>query len=297
MYNNRGFSEELQHMWKHGGVLTRIILLNVIVFAVDKILWVISRLLGVSSSYDVLLNLLILPSDPNTLITQPWTLVSYFFLHGGLWHILFNMLFLYWFGRIFMEFLGQKRLLALYFLGGMAAGIFFVLIYNIVPYYAGISQKTVLLGASGAVFAIVVGAAVQAPNYMIYVLLIGPVRIKYIALVYIFLSFIGITGMNSGGELAHLGGALMGYIYVVQLRKGTDIGKVVLVIFNWFEEIFTHSSPQKHTKKKTFKTHKSKKEEVTQEEIDNILDKISKSGYESLSRQEKEKLFRVSKKK
>ena len=297
MYNNRGFNEELQYMWRNGGVLTRIILLNVIVFAVDKILLVTSRLLGVPSAYDTLLGLLVLPADPNILITRPWTLVSYFFLHGGLWHILFNMLFLYWFGRIFMEFLGKKRLFALYFLGGVAAAVFFVLIYNIVPYYEGISHRTILLGASGAVFAIVVGAAVQVPNYMIYVLLIGPVRIKYIALVYVFLSFIGITGVNSGGELAHLGGALMGYIYIIQLRRGIDIGKIVYITSDWLIDIFTNTSSKKQSSTRHVKPKRSTREDVSQEEIDHILDKISQSGYESLSRKEKEKLFRVSKKK
>ena len=294
MYQNRrSFRDEIRYIWQTKGVLSRIILLNVAVFAIVAILRVFMYLLGMQDLHNLLVYYLSLPADTSSFITHPWSLITYAFLHEGIFHILFNMLVLYWFGRLLMDFLAHKHLRNLYILGAVVAGIFYILIYNVFPYYEGAADRTVLLGASGAVYAVVLGAATLLPDYSLHLIFIGPVRIKYIALVYVFLSFIGIVGANSGGALAHLGGALLGYLYIIYMRRGVNLGAAVDAIFALFEN---NPKAQTHrTKKKRYPSKHSQRDQ--QSEIDTILDKISESGYDSLTKEEKEKLFRISKKK
>ena len=292
--NRRSISDELRYIWQSNGLLARIVLLNVGVFVVMAVLRVLFFLSGEGEAYHFLLKHLALPADPWTFVTQPWSLVSYFFLHEGLFHILINMLIFYWFARLFVEFVGDRHLRNLYILGGLVAGVFFMLIYNMVPYYEEMTSQTILLGASGAVYAVVVGAATLLPNYSLYLIFIGPVRIKYIAWAYVFVSFIGIVGSNSGGAIAHLGGALMGYLYIVYKQKGTNLGAPIDAIFALFEK---EKPPTQKTSTRQRPSTKPRETRSHQEEIDKILDKISESGYDSLSRAEKEKLFRASNKK
>ena len=250
-----------------------------------------------------------LPALPSKFITQPWTLITYFFTHLSFFHILFNMLFLYWFGKLIQEFLGDKKALNLYVLGGIAGGLFYILIYNILPQFDQVIEGSYMLGASAGVFAIVVGAAVFMPNYTMYLLLFGPVRIKYIALVYVLLSFFSIPIENAGGNIAHLGGAAIGFIYIKQLHKGNDLGGWIVSFISFFKSFFIRqpkikvsysSSEQSSSKSKKSGKSKSSKSSgpsaPNQAEIDTILDKISQSGYESLSKEEKQKLFNASKK-
>ncbi|MEM7299014.1 MAG: rhomboid family intramembrane serine protease, partial [Bacteroidota bacterium] len=206
-------------------------------------------------------------------------------------------------GRIIQEFLGNNRVISLYVLGGLAGGLLYILLYNLIPFYADRVAGSMMLGASAGVFAIVVGAAVFMPNYTFFLLFIGPVRIKYIAIFYVFMSFIGTTGSNAGGEIAHLGGALVGWLFISQLNKGNDLGSWVLSFLNFVKSLFkpqpkikvTHrSGSRRASQKSTTKTTNSTK--TPQSEIDAILDKISEKGYESLSKEEKQKLFNASKK-
>ena len=295
MYTNRrSLRDEIRYIWQSKGLVARIMLINVGVFVVMSVLRVLFFLSGGTNAYHFLLQKLALPAVPEEMIVQPWSLVSYFFLHEGLFHILINMLIFYWFARLLVDFIGDRHLRNLYLLGGLIAGIFFMLIYNIVPYYEAVTEQTVLLGASGAVYAVVVGTATLLPDYSLYIIFIGPVRIRYIAWIYVFISFIGIVGANSGGALAHLGGALMGYLYIFYMQKGTNLGAPVDAIFDFFKKQ-PKSQTQKSADAKRAKTETKNKNE--QEEIDTILDKISAHGYDGLSRNEKEKLFRASKKK
>jgi hypothetical protein len=206
------------------------------------------------------------------------------------------MLFLWWFGQIIHEFIGNRRLIALYILGGLAGGIFFILMYNIIPQFSPLVSSNVLLGASGSVYAIVIGAATLSPNYQFNLILIGPVKIIYIALFYVLISFFEIAGTNPGGNLAHLGGSLMGYLFISQLRKGNDFGKPVNQALEWLSGLFAPKPALKKTKGSA-QTNVRSSSEPEDEEIDLILDKISKSGYESLSKEEKQKLFQASQKK
>lgn len=301
--------------------LYQIIWVNVAVFVGLNTLGVVLWLLGYSSfqpnqcgvnSTDIFCSVLRffeIPASTIKFITHPWTLITYFFTHVNFFHILFNMLFLYWFGRLINEFLGHKKVVSLYFLGGIAGGLMYILIYNLLPQFAERVELTYMLGASAGVFAIVVGAAVFMPNYTMYLLLFGPVRIKYIAMFYVLLSFFSIPGANAGGSIAHLGGAAIGWLYIRQLQKGNDLGLWINQSIEFVKSFFvrqpkikvSYSSGKRSDPKSSKSAHmsssKGKRHSLPdQDEIDTILDKISQSGYESLSKEEKQKLFNASKK-
>jgi MFS family permease len=214
------------------------------------------------------------------------------------------MLFLFWFGKLVTEFLGSKKLISLYILGGLVGGLFYMLMYNFVPYYQDQQSTALMIVASAGVYAVVAGAATYMPNYTFFLLFIGPVRIKYIAIFYIILSFSQTIGTNAGGELAHLAGAGLGFFYIIQLRKGNDHGVWVISVMNFFKSFFVSQSKIKVTHRADTGRPAAKNSTKTssrpvasdQEEIDVILDKISQKGYESLSKEEKQKLFNASNK-
>ena len=311
-----GILDEFKNAFRtQDNTLIQIILINAIVFIVLNTLGVVFWLtqtsafragqcvVGSDDIFCIILRMLELPADPLKFITRPWTLITYFFTHVNFFHILFNMLFLYWFGRLIREFLGDQKVLYLYVLGGISGGLLYMLIYNLLPQFSESVQYTYMLGASAGVFAIVVGAAVFMPNYTMYLLLFGPVRIKYIAIFYVLLSFFSVPGENAGGEIAHLGGAAIGFLYIRQLQRGNDLGAWIGSTLAFFKSFFvrqpkikvSYSSGRKGPQPKAGKA--STKDSVPdQEEIDSILDKISQSGYESLSKDEKQKLFNASKK-
>lgn len=303
---NNSILDDFKNAWnKPNNALVQIILINLIVFLALLVLKVILVISGGEGIYRAIITKLMLPADLGVFIIQPWTIFTYFFTHEGFLHILFNMLFLYWFGRIITEFLGSNRVIALYVMGGIVGGIFYILIYNFVPFYHDRVAGSLMLGASAGVYAIVVGAATFMPNYTFFLLLIGPVKIKYIALFYVILSFANTIGSNAGGELAHLAGAGLGYIYITQLKKGNDMGTWVISVMDYFKSFFvsqpkikvTHRSEKtKRRKSGSSTSSKNTSSTVEQDEIDAILDKISQSGYESLTKEEKQKLFNASKK-
>ena len=282
--------EDIKNAWnKRDNGLIKIILINIIVFVSISVVQVVLTISGLSTFFTVFINKLMLPASLGTFILQPWSLITYFFLHMSFMHILWNMLFLYWFGKIINDNIGNNALISLYVLGGIIGGLFYMAIYNIVPYYGERVSDSLMLGASAGVFSVVVGSATLMPNYTFYLLLIGPVRIKYIALFYVLLSFFDIAGTNAGGEIAHLGGAFIGYIYIRRLQNGVNIGEGIINFINFFSE----KKEKKENKKENIQkeTH-----ETTQDEVDKILDKISESGYSSLTSKEKERLFNASKK-
>ncbi|WP_420317515.1 rhomboid family intramembrane serine protease [Ekhidna sp.] len=301
---NGGIKEEFSKAWsKPNNAVVQIILINLIVFASARIFKVFFDISNATDTFFWVFRKLQLPADLGTLILQPWSLVTYFFTHYDFFHILFNMLFMFWFGRIIQEFLNSKRVISLYVLGGLAGGLLYIFIYNFVPFYADRVTESLMLGASAGVFAIVVGAAVFMPNYTFFLIFIGPVKIKYIAIFYVFMSFIGSTGSNAGGEIAHLGGALIGWLYISQLNKGSDMGSWVISFIQFVKSMFkpqpkikvTHrSGSRRPTQKASSRTSETSK--TPQAEIDAILDKISDKGYESLTKDEKQKLFNASKK-
>jgi membrane associated rhomboid family serine protease len=287
--------------------LIQLILINALVFFVLRILEVVLALTGIidstSSYHQTYLDLLGLPSDLGRILLRPWTLITTFFTHYGFFHILFNMLFLYWFGRLIHEYLGNSRLINLYILGGLAGGALYIIIYNLSPLFVDQVGHSALIGASASVFAIVVAAATLMPDHQFYLLLLGPVKIKYIAIFYVAMSFVGSIGPNAGGDIAHLGGAIIGYFYVRSMQRGVDIGSWIQSTLDFIKSFFvrpkvkvTHRGSA--TRAKTRRTSKSSSSSystnVPQDEIDAILDKISEKGYESLTKEEKQKLFNAS---
>jgi membrane associated rhomboid family serine protease len=281
----------------------QLIIINVTIFLVIGFFSVIGEISGAKAFSDFLYNQFTIPPTIAEYLTRPWTLITYMFAHSrwDIFHILFNMLVFYWFGRLFVEYLGSDKLTALYILGGLAGGLVYLLMFNTVPYYIERSGFPGMVGASAAVYAIVVATATLIPNYTFYLLFFGPVRIKYIAGFYVVISFLGTTQENAGGNLAHLGGALIGFIYLKQLQAGVNWGGWITVTLDWFKDLFSSKPKVKVTyrgeaekpKKAATKVTVSKS---TQDEIDAILDKISERGYESLTKEEKEKLFNASKK-
>jgi membrane associated rhomboid family serine protease len=276
-------------MFQSGSKLNLLIGINVIVFLVINIPAVIFHLAG----NDVLAGLseeyLFMPAYLPHLAVRFWTPVTYMFMHANVFHILFNMLWLYWFGQIFEEYLGTKRLLGLYIMGGLAGAVLFIASFNLLPAFSGtVALAAPLVGASASVMAIVVATATLLPNYEIGLMFIGPVKLKWVALFFVVIDFLSLTGGNAGGEIAHLGGALLGFIYIKQLNAGHDWNKAVDKVF--------HQKPKPVKVVSSNKTnHNTTPLRPRQEEVDHILDKISQTGYDSLSKHEKETLFRASK--
>jgi membrane associated rhomboid family serine protease len=277
----------------------QLIIVNVVVFAVLAVLDVFSKIGGFEFIFTAVHNQFLIPPRIADFITRPWTIIAYAFAHStsDILHILFNMLFLYWFGKLFTEYLGSDKLLALYILGALAAGVTYLIFFNTIPFFKERSSFEGMVGASGAIYAVMVAVATLLPNYTFYLLFLGPVKIKYIALFYIAVSFLGSVGSNAGGNIAHLGGALMGFIYIRQLQAGINWGGWITAAIDWFKKLFKTSPKVKVSYRKSEpRKQASNFNKATQEEIDVILDKISDRGYESLTKEEKDKLFNASKK-
>jgi len=273
-------------LMQSGSRINLLIGINVLVFLLINIPDVFLKLMGNQMVGYLANEYMALPAYLPKLATRFWTPITYMFMHDGIFHILFNMLWLYWMGQIFEEYLGTKRIVSLYIMGGLAGAAFFILCYNVFPLFTGSLATAAVVGASASVMAVIIATATLLPDYTIYMMFIGPVKLKWLALFYVVIDFLGIAGPNAGGEIAHLGGALMGFIYIKQLNRGNDITRSV-------DKIFTQRPKVKVVSNN--KTYQQQSPSVPrQEEIDHILDKISQSGYDSLNKHEKEVLFRAS---
>ncbi len=290
--------DEIIESFKKGTVLTKLIYVNLAVFVAIKLLQVIFFLSGAGGTVaPVVIDIFAVPANLQALISKPWTIITYMFLHESFLHILFNILWLYWFGRIFLEYLSERKLLGVYFLGGLAGAFFYIASFNLFPAFEDVVLMSRALGASAAVLAIVISISVYVPNYTIYLLFLGPVKLKFIAVVIVILDIINIASHNAGGHIAHLGGAFFGYIFIGQYRKGKDLTAGVNRLIDYIAGLF---KPRRKIKV-TFRNEKprtdyeyNKQKAEKQKIIDGILEKISKSGYDSLTKEEKEILFRMS---
>ncbi|MBV1888429.1 MAG: rhomboid family intramembrane serine protease [Urechidicola sp.] len=273
MFNSTNFKSS----FKTASIVEKIIYINVALFIVS--LFVNSFIVewfSLKSGFDIFL-------------TQPWTPITYSFFHGGFPHVLLNMIFLFYIGNLFLNFFNSKQFINYYFLGIITGGIAFLLL----------NPSGYLVGASAGLMAIIVGIATKIPTYEIRLRLIGGVKLWVIAAFYVGMSLIDLRGENFGGNIAHLGGALIGFVYTKQLEKGVDIGKWFESIINFFATLL---KPNKQKPMKTVYKRNNIKRKPTaketnsnQKKIDAILDKISKSGYDALSKEEKDFLFRSGK--
>ena len=290
--------DTLKHKYKTGSVITRLIFINALVFIAMKIIGVFITLFNINAVD--LVSFLGVPSDITLLSGRFWTLITYMFVHEGFFHLLFNMLWLYWFGQIFLQYFSGRSLGSLYVLGGLAGAILYVVAFNTIPYYTDMGSGW-MIGASAAVMSIVMGAAFYRPEVELSLLFLGRIKIVYIAIFAFVLDFLSLGDpTNPGGHVAHIGGALLGYLFAVQYKKGKDITHWMSRIIDWFVGLFNprHKKSKmkvEYSRNETdWEYNKRKKSE--QEKIDTILDKLKQSGYSSLSSEEKKRLFDASKK-
>ena len=283
--------QSILYKFKTLNIANKLIVINIAVF----LLFFIASFLFNTSS-EVLMQWFVLPEEPIEVLKQPWSLLTYSFLHGGFMHILFNMIWLNFFSKFILNLFSEKRFLTVYLLGALYGGLLFVTAYNVFPVFQ--SKAGYLLGASASVSALMVFAATYSPNISFRFFMVT-IKLWQLAVGLFLLDLFRLgSGTNAGGMLSHVGGAVFGYVYAVQLAKGNDIGlwfeKIVASLVNLFKTKKNtpfrkvHKTPKNTSKKKTT----SVKDE-RQIKIDGILDKIGKSGYESLTKQEKDFLFKA----
>ena len=294
------FIADLKNGYKRGDICIRFIYINVGIFLLTSLLGVVWTLFnwGIPSW----LQYFQLPAWFSQFIKQPWTLFTYMFLHAGMLHLLFNMLWLYWFGRMFLSMFSARHFRGLYLLGGICGGLLYMLAYNLFPYFNQFLYASVLVGASASVLAIVVATAVRIPEFQVSFMFIGAVRLKYVALFVALLDLLFVTSGNGGGHIAHLGGALAGWWFVSSLAKGKDVTRWINSCLDFVSGTFHFKKAPKKAKMKVDKGGKAADYEYNarkkqqSEEIDRILDKLKQSGYSSLTTEEKKRLFDASKK-
>jgi membrane associated rhomboid family serine protease len=267
----------------------QIITINILLFSIVVLLTFAFFLFNELSIIENFIKHFYLPSNFTEFLFQPWSIISFQFFHslGNPFHIIFNLLWLYWFGRTFNFYFGGKRVWFLYLMGGMIGGILFMVSYNIFPVFKG--HHTYLIGASAGVTAIVIALATYMPNFEIFTLL-GPIKLKWIAFITILMDFaMTPSGFNSGGHIAHLGGGLFGFLYMYSYKKNIDFSELFI---NFFKKK-SFQPKMKIINPSSAKNHKVEK--PTQQEIDRILDKIAAQGYDKLTKEEKQTLYNASK--
>jgi len=286
---------KIRTFFKTNDALTGLIAVNLAVFVLYHVIRMFYVLFAAIPHFP-LDQWLAVPADTETLLRRPWTLMTYMFFHQGILHILFNMLWLYWFGKIFRMYFSGWQLVNVYIMGGWTGALLYVLFYNVFPVFSAEKHFALLLGASAGVIAVVLAISCYVPKYTINLLFFGRVRLMTIALVTIGIDIISISSSdNSGGHIAHLGGALLGYLFAVNIQKGRDITAWLGRICAWIGSFFKPKPKPKMKvayKRPAADDREYNRQRVeNQHEIDRILDKISIGGYDSLTRQEKETLF------
>lgn len=291
----------IKNYYQQGNSLMRLIYINIGSFVIIKLISLFLILFNIDTT--AIFAYLELPSNLTTFIKQPWSIITYMFLHANIMHIFFNMVSLYWFGRIILERISHKQLIALYILGGLSGAILYLISYNIFPYFSHAVNHSYLLGASGAVVAICIAAATLLPNYTIRLMLIGEIKLAWLATGMVLISLFGITGNNAGGEFAHIGGAIIGYIYAKAWLNGKDYSRPITTIINWIvnsckrkPKIKIHKNPKQTATRIKTDAEYNREKRTNEAAIDAILDKIKQRGYESLTSEEKKELFDRSKK-
>lgn len=293
---------DLKEAFRRGNVFIQLIYINVGVFIATTLIHILLQLFNRSAAG--IFELLALPASFTRFIFQPWSIITYMFMHAGFMHVLFNMLWLYWFGQLFLYFFSGKHLRGLYLLGGICGGLLYMISYNVFPYFRPMAEISTMVGASASVLAIVVATAYREPNYPVRLLLFGTVRLKYLALIVVLTDLLFITSANAGGHIAHLGGALSGLWFASSLGKGKDITVWINKALDGIASLFSKKTYQRKPKMKVHYGNYSREQDyqynarkkAQSEEVDRILDKLKKSGYESLSTEEKKSLFDASKK-
>lgn len=298
------FLDDIKNPFRRGNTLVQLMLINAIVFLSLILTGFILSFFPEGNVINKVINdnvLLIAPI--REFIWKPWTLLTYCFTHYSFWHLLFNMLTLFWFGTLVQEFIGSRKLMNIYIIGGIFSGLIYIGIYNLLSLTPQVNNiNSTVLGASAAVCAVMFAAVTLLPEYEFYFFGLFLIKIKYIAWFFLLLSFI----VPSSG-ISHLGGAMAGYSYIYLLRKGIDLGSPIETVGDWWSSLWRPKPKMKIPQRKYSESTVSSKGNSStnldpnyfpdQDEVDAILDKIGKSGYESLTKEEKQKLYRASQRK
>ncbi|MFA8450909.1 MAG: rhomboid family intramembrane serine protease [Bacteroidales bacterium] len=299
-YRAGGGFNNIKNYFKRKDVLPRLILINIIIFLIINLSGLFGWFFKIPNigSLSPLAHFLAIPAHLPELIKEPWTIITYMFSQEGFFHLLFNMLVLFFSGKIFLQFLSSKKLLLNYIAGGITGAFFFILSYNIFPVFHEALPVSVAIGSSASVLAILVAAAAYVPDFTIHLMLFGRIKLKYLAIILVVIDFLSIrNGGNAGGHISHIGGAFFGFLFGFLNRKHS------IHMNEFFKQFFKLF---KLPKRRKFKVYEGGRP-ITDEEynnhraekkhhLDDILDKISKYGYDKLSKEEKEFLFKQSNK-
>lgn len=289
---------EIKHKFSISKPYTQLIYINIaffIIVAIVNIVVTLGSFRSVGFS-----DVLQLSSDFRLFTKHFWTIISYMFVHISLLHLFFNMICLYWFGQLFLMSFTGKQLIGIYILGGILGGVVYMLSYNYIPFFEG--KISLLLGASASIMAIIVATALDMPNMPIRLLLVGSVKLKWLAVVTVLISVLGITSNNAGGEIAHIGGALAGWLWFVLLKRNINIIKPINYTISAIVNIFSSKLRLKKNRRRARYHYVKSDEQYNMEQkqnnrnLDAILDKIRQSGYNSLTEDEKKQLFDISRK-
>lgn len=290
----KDFIANLEQMFRRENIAVKLIYINAGMFVLVRLAVTLLLLFDIEVSF---LPFLQAPSSPGLLLSRPWTVFTYMFIHYDFLHILFNMLWLYWFGKLFLLFFSERQLGGLYVCGGMAGALFFLAAYNVFPYFRPYAENSFLMGASASVMAIVFAVSFYRKDYEINLLLIGRVKLIYLAVFTLLVDLFAVTSTNAGGHIAHIGGALSGIWFASSFNKGRDITAPVNRLIDWLVNLGKRK-PRMYVSSKRRETDYEYHERKYREEqsLDAILDKLKRSGYESLSADEKKRLFDAGKK-
>lgn len=312
---------EMRRSFDASSMLMKIIWINIGVFVLLRLSAIVCMFAGNPDFLNTIMAYVQLPSSPAVLLTRPWTVVTYMFAQYDVFHILFNLLWLYWFGTLFMMVANSRQLFALYVLGGLGGALLFLLCYAVMPIFA--FHSAMLIGSSASVIAIVTATAILMPDFRMHLLFIGSISLKWIAIATIGLVLIGVTGSNAGGEIAHIGGVAVGAIYALRMKRGHDITRPFNQSFDRMANLWnrfastiwgsltTKRTPTQHSGEAASRNASGRTSYASstssasagpkctdndREVLDSILDKIKKSGYSALTPEERQRLFDVSRK-
>lgn len=289
------FQDQLRYRLQQLNEAEKLILINVICFVLPLFLKTLFYLFNIPSN--VMIGWFELSAEWSDLLFKPWTIFTYSFMHSGFFHLFWNMYLLYFTSRLFLNLFSPRTFFNVYFLGVLLGGLTFMLSYSVFPAFQYASP--IMVGASAGVMAVLIFMATYSPDLEVRIIFFN-VKLRYLGIAFVLLDVIQIPYGNAGGHLAHLGGAALGYLYVKRLDQGVDIGLPFENFTNLVLNLFKKQSKLKTVHKRKASSNSKKKvttQEVDQSKIDSILDKISKSGYDSLTQKEKDFLFQAGKKK
>jgi membrane associated rhomboid family serine protease len=282
--------------------LTWLIVINGVVFITLKFLEIVYYLSDIPKDFyfQQIFNWFILPGNTEKLFTRPWTLVTYMFTHDGIFSLISNMLWLWLFGYILQDLTGNRKLIPLYMYGGVVGGIVYVLVANIFPVFSQIALTGIMVGAGASVMSVAVATTTLAPDYRIFQMINGGIPLWVLTLIFVAIDFAFVASSNGAVSLAHLSGALMGFIFIKQLQKGNDWGEWMTSLLYWFDNLFSPEKKVNDNKQKERIYYQSsgkpftKKPNITQQRVDELLDKINQKGYHFLTDEEKAFLEKAS---